>query len=233
MVLAMAIKARLRGDSLDLHTLAQLFCEGDPHVAIDNEGYYLTSARLDGMLAEVTKLHEVASTLLRQVNGAARAVDSSFRPVRLTMGLLTAHGETRSGGFATLTVAGGKQAVPSGPKYVRLAQKYPDVAEVLHILGKDSPSLDFADLYKIVEIVRDHGSKPGEGKMSALVNKGWISQEDNAAFFPAANRSDVSGDQARHARPRGQPPSRRMTLSEAQRVIVQLVVRWLDSLDPP
>jgi hypothetical protein len=83
------------------------------------------------------------------------------------------------------------------------------------------------DLSNIFEIVRDHGSKPGRGKEDALVAKGWISQEDMQAFIPAAAR-------ARHARPRGRlrPSSRRMTPSEAQQVITNLVRQWLDSLSP-
>ena len=239
----MAVKARLEGHRVDLDTLMQLFRKGDPHVAIDDEGYYLTSAMLDGLLPDVTKLHEVASTLLRQANGAARLLRTGFRPVSLTLRfsgdtgaghvvLLAGVSETRSHGLATLTVAGGEQpqVSPPGLEYLELAQKHLDVAEVLNILGKKSASLDLVDLYKVFEIVRDHGSKPGNGKVATLVAKGWVSQADIKAFIAAADRPDISGDRARHARARGRPPPRRLTLSEAQQVILQLVERWRYSL---
>jgi hypothetical protein len=188
----------------------------------------------------------VASSLLRKANGVARVRSPGFRPVRLTRRFsddtgaahtvaLAETAEARAEAFNVVAMTNGDQQpeapAPGGPKEMQLAQAHSDVAEVLHILGKDSPSLEFFDLYKVLEIVRDHGSKPGSGKVAALIERGWVSQDEIAAFFAAADRSDVSGDQARHARPRGRrTPSRKMTLAEAQEVITRLVVRWLDSL---
>jgi hypothetical protein len=45
-----------------------------------------------------------------------------------------------------------------------------------------------------------------------------------------ANRSEVSGDLARHARLKGDPPRRTMTLGEARQLVGALVTRWLDWL---
>jgi hypothetical protein len=42
-----------------------------------------------------------------------------------------------------------------------------------------------------------------------------------------ANPSEVSGDLARHARLKGDPPRRTMTLGEARQLIGALVTRWL------
>jgi hypothetical protein len=242
----MAIRARLGGDSVDLDTLAQLFREGDPYVTADGEGYYLASSMFNDLMRDGGMLYKVASSLLRQANGVARVRNSGFRPVRLTgrfsddtgashTVVLAGAAEARAQAFDALVVTDGEQQQqqvppPLGPTDIQLTQNHPDVAEALDILGKDSPSLTLVDLYKVMEIVRDHGSKPGEGKIGALVDRGWVSKEDIEAFFAAADRSDVSGEQAR---PRGRPPSRRMTLSEAQQVIAQLVVRWLDSLRRP
>jgi hypothetical protein len=106
--------------------------------------------------------------------------------------------------------------VPPGPKDIELAQSHPDVAEVLSVLGKDSPSLDWFDLYKVYEIVRDN-----VGGEAALSGKDWLPKRDIKAFTVSANRPDISGDQARHARSSGPPPKRTrpMTLSEAQQMI--------------
>ena len=239
----MAIRARLAGDILDLAALARLFREGDPHVSTDGEGYYITSSVFDGLMHDGGKLCEMASSLLRQANGVARVRNPGFRSVRLTrrfsdetgtsvvVGAGSAELRFQAHG-AGVVVRGGQQLTPAppGPEDIKLAQSRPDVAEVLGILGKDRPSLEFFDLYKVLEIVRDYGSKPGTGKTDALVERGWVSREEVAAFFAAADRSDVSGDQARHARPRGRTRSRKMTPAEAQELIARLVRRWLDSL---
>jgi hypothetical protein len=232
----MAIKARLGGDSFDLDTLAKQFREGDPHVSADGEGYYLTSSVFDGLMHDGGKLKDVASSLLRQANGVARVRSPGFRPVRLTgrfsddtgashVVMADASIETRSHLSGTAVVVGQPAQPPGGPEDIHLAQKHSDVAEVLDILGKEGPSLDWLDLSNVYEIVRDHGAKPGSGKKDDLVTKGWVSEPDITAFIISAEH------QARHARPRSKKPPRRiMTLSEAQQVIAQLVARWMDSL---
>ncbi len=237
----MAVKGRLEGHSFDLDTLARQLPQGDPHVAVDDEGYYLTSAMLDGLMHDGGKLYEVASSLLRRANGAARALSSGFRPVRLVgrfsddtgahhVVVLAETAEARGEAFDVTVVAGGKQQQappPPGPKYVQLAQKHKDVAEALDILGKQSPSLDWVDLYKLYEIVRHN-----VGGEDALIAKDWVPRADIKAFTVSANRPDISGDEARHARIPGPPPksTRVMTLAEAQHTIPTLVAHWLDSL---
>jgi hypothetical protein len=66
-----AVKARLEGHSFDLDALARLFGQGDPHVGVDDKGYFLTSARLDGLIDDGSKLYEVASSLLLAVTTGA------------------------------------------------------------------------------------------------------------------------------------------------------------------
>jgi len=45
-----------------------------------------------------------------------------------------------------------------GPKYLALAAQHPDAAEALAIIGKAEPN--WAELYKVYEIVRDNISQP-------------------------------------------------------------------------
>jgi hypothetical protein len=252
--ITVAVKARLEGHSLDLDTLARLFRQGDPHVGVDDKDYFLTSARLDGLIDDGSKLYEVASSLLLTVNGAARVLDSGFRPVRLT---LTFSDDTGASpdivlvppGSAELNmrivagvVANGVQVLdaegeasaeqqqappPPGPEYVELAKNNRDVGEALKILGKENPSLDWNDLYKVYEIVRAN-----VGNEETLIAKDWVPKDDIKAFTASANRPDISGDEARHARVSSSPPrrTRPMTRSEAQQLITKLVGRWVESL---
>jgi hypothetical protein len=109
-----------------------------------------------------------------------------------------------------------------GPGYVQLAQTHPDVAEVLNILGGADPAPDWSDLYKIHEIMLDN--VPG------FYQRGWITKDQISAFTASANRKEVSGDLARHARWKGDPPKRTMTLVEARQLIGSVVIAWLDWL---
>ena len=57
-----------------------------------------------------------------------------------------------------------------------------------------------------------------------------MTRDQISTFRASANRSEVSGDLARHARLKGDPPTQTMTLAEARQLIGALVTRWLDWL---
>ncbi|MGW6791880.1 hypothetical protein [Streptomyces chartreusis] len=99
------------------------------------------------------------------------------------------------------------------------------MAEALEILGMPSVSLTWIDLYKVYEIVRDSA-----GSEQALKAKTWVPDGELSAFKASANRPDVSGSGARHARMGGGPPKLTMTLAEGEDFIRRLVVAWWNSL---
>jgi len=111
-----------------------------------------------------------------------------------------------------------------GPGYVQRAAADSDVAEVLEILGRAEPEPDWVELYKVFEIV--------SSRVPGLDKKGWVTSAGIRAFTASANRPDVSGAQARHARMPGGRPKGTMTLVEARQMISVLVAAWLDSLNP-
>jgi hypothetical protein len=232
----MLIKARLEGHEFDLLTLAELFREGDPAVATDDEGYYLSFTAPDGLLDDGSRLYDAASVLLRRVNGVARTLSSDYRPVGLTgrfsdetgrqhQVVLADSAEARARANPATVTMGGKQPPPPpapGPGYVQLVQTHPDVAEVLNILGNADPASDWSDPYKVHEIML--ANVPG------FYQRGWVTRDQISTFTASANRKEVSGDLARHARLKGDPPKRTMTLVEARQLIGALVTTWLDWL---
>ncbi|MGW6962386.1 hypothetical protein [Streptomyces chartreusis] len=247
----MTVKAKLEGHTFDLDALIELFREGDPKVSKEEDGYYLSSSQLDGLMDDGGRLFEAATRLLQKVTGVARVLDSSFRPVSLT-GTFMEDGGTGTGRRHHVVQADTAEArfkayaagvvtsegevperqspppppPPEGPPYLQLALGHPDVAEALEILGKPSVSLTWVDLYKVYEIVRHN-----VGDDKALKAKQWVSSGDLSAFTASANRPDVSGSDARHARPTGAGmPKRTMTLAEGQDFIRRLVVAWWNSL---
>jgi hypothetical protein len=60
--------------------------------------------------------------------------------------------------------------------------------------------------------------------------RGWVTRDQISTSTASANRSEVSGDLARQAGLKGDPPTRTMTLGEARQLIGALVRRWLDWL---
>jgi hypothetical protein len=232
----MHIKARLQGHNFDLLTLAEQFREGDPAVATDVEGYYLRFTAPDGLLDDASRLSDAASVLLRRVNGVTQTLSSDYRPVGLTgrfsdetgrqhQVVLVDPAEARARANPVTVSGGGAQPPPQpapGPGYVQLAQIHPDVAEVLDILGNADPAPSWSDLYKVHEILLDN--VPG------FYQRGWVSKDQISTFTASANRREVGGDLARHARLKGSAPKRTMTLVEGRQLILGLVARWLDWL---
>jgi hypothetical protein len=175
--------------------------------------------------------------LLRRVNGVARTLSSDFRPVGLTGRFSDETGrqhqvslpdtaEARARANPLTVSAGGEQPPPPpapGPGYVQLAHTHPEVAEVLDILGNADPAPDWLALYKVHEILLDN--------VPDFYQRGWVTKDQISAFTGSANRKEISGDLARHARRfKGDPPKRSMTLVEARQLLGSVVIAWLDWL---
>lgn len=163
------IKGYLTGHEFDLLTLADLFREGEPAVAVDDQGHYLSFSAPDELFHDGGGLYDAASLLLRQVNGVARAREGDFRPVGLTGHFrdeigqqhhvaLADSAEVRGRAFHAVIATSGEQPPaplpppPPGPDYIQLAQVHPDVAEALEILGKPDTPPNFGE---VVQGARD------------------------------------------------------------------------------
>lgn len=246
----MTVKAKLEGHVFDLDALVELFREGEPKVSKEDDGYYLSSSELDGLMGDGGRLVEAATRLLQRVAGIARILDSSFRTVSLPGTFIEDNGNggarrhhvvaadtavIRSKAYAVIASTDDGQSSASepppsppaeGPSYIQLASSHPDVAEALEILGKPSVSLNWVDLYKLYEIVRSN-----VGGEKAVKATQWVPDGDISAFTASANRPDVSGSDARHARASGAGlPKRTMNLAEGEAFIRSLVEAWWNSL---
>ena len=109
------------------------------------------------------------------------------------------------------------------PARFTLAMHNHEVAEVLELLSRDAP-LGWMELYKIYEVVRE-AVKPRR-----ITELGWWRKSEESAFTGSANRPDVSGLEARHARVPGDAPRSRISLVEGRAQISRLVTLWIDSL---
>jgi hypothetical protein len=232
-------KAYVQGDSIDLDILLQLFPGGTGDIAVNrtDRGEYFETARLDPY-TDGGELHREAARVLRDLNGLARILDGSYRPVILVgryederrhevqvVAVDTIEVRSQVG---TVTVTGGEPAPPPppppGPRFFELAARHANVSEAVAITGTAS-TLGWIELYKLYEIVRDD---VGRGKQG-LVDAGWITSDELSAFTASANRPDVSGDDARHARMGGSGPNKTMSLPTARERILHLVADWMES----
>lgn len=96
------------------------------------------------------------------------------------------------------------------------------MAEALTILA--TPAGGWVELYKVYEIIRD-AVKP-----IPLDNSGLATKDEISAFKCSANRPDVGGLAARHARIDGGLPKRTMTELQAHEFIGRLMRAWMDAL---
>jgi hypothetical protein len=235
----MPIKFRLEGDSKDLGFLAQEFPpSSDPHVGIDSEGYYLTSdpddmekmfrirddfeSYIDDSY-DTEKLLAKAQHLLHFVNGTARLIRPDFRPVGLRGDFTSVAGSLRNS--LDDDAPWPKEVDRAAEYYERLCAQGYTGKEVLAILGAPKPALDWSDLDKLYEIIAASVAAAGltqqdifEGlekgfvepgpqeRRQALTDTGWVTGANLDAFT-----------------------SHRMPIEDAQQMITNLIVNWLDS----
>lgn len=237
----MTWKGWLEGHQFDLETLCDLFGAGDPLVAQTVSGdYYVESAALQDLEGKIDAT--AAQALIRRINGAARAVNSGFQPVSLSGRYNGPDGSATVVGSAALfvgrirlqatavvtdsngNVVSNSSSVPTGPRYLKVANQDPDVADALRALGQPDP-LDWYDIYKVWEIV-EH-AVGGSGQVQKM---GWATKADINRLTASANHPGISGDEARHARYKGSPGANlSMTMREAESLVRRLVAKWIES----
>ena len=240
------MKAWLEGETADLELLSQLFAEGDLRVVRDGEDYYLTAPDIDNPPPD-TEFYKVASARLSELNGLAHLEDPAFRRVRLSgkysdgdklhqvISPQPAKLTIRMGRPTMTMLTANGDVIPNPPSRwpgrAKLAQTHAAVGRVFRIAERNE-DLDWYDLYKIHEIIRDDiksddiGAKGWENKIEKL---GWSTKVKDSAFTASADRFDVSGESARHAVTRhAEPPKHTMTLREGRDYIRNLVMRWVD-----
>lgn len=228
----MRVKAWLTGHEFDLAVLAELLRSGQVRVSKDDHGFFLSSDELDTLQPGI-ELHESASRLLAVANGLARATHPTFHPVGLSgrysdgdhihsvvvADAMVVRSRMEAAG---IVVRVGDHETPTqtapGTDW-SLLMSNPNVKEALTIMGHGP--LGWNELYKVFEIVRD------DATARSITELGWATHAEIDAFRASANRPDVSGATARHARMSGNPPRRRMSDAEARSFIGRLVTAWI------
>lgn len=224
----MTWQAYLKGDAFDLETLTVLFPTGDLQVQKDDGGVYVTGILLNATGSAEHALR-VAKEWLPMLNSAARVLEASFRPVEVSGSIADGHGNRHVFAEANLSVRSRMTAsgavdmpnvpLPRGTELMRRAASDQNLAEAMvHISGL---RVDWVELYKAFEVLKDAAGGLNELSRRASVSKGRLK-----AFTASANHPAVSGTDGRHARPSGPPPKDTMTIEEARALINLLISSW-------
>lgn len=221
-----------------MEILRDLFPEGSGHdwFGEDRDGAFFASEALEH-IAEAGERHRAAERALVRAVGLGRLLDSNLHSVALTgrhVDSVGVHQVVAVDTAVVRTLAGPPTVLidgvpvvkpaPTAPGLLALAETTPEVAEVLDLAGRSD--LSWVDIYKVYEIIRHDAA--GARSPDA---KGWASVREQRAFTASANRQEVSGSAARHARAAVEKsPRLTMTLREAQAFIRELATSWLRSL---
>jgi hypothetical protein len=206
------IKAHLKGHEFDLINLAELFREGEAAVAADIEGYDLSFTAPEELFHQAARLYDAASVVLRRANAIGRVLTDEFRPVGLTgrfsdetgqqhQVALADSAEVRSRAFVAVATQGDQPPAPApttAKPRLRAAGRGPP--RCCRDPGHPRKGWPSARLDGAIQGVRDH-----QRHAKGCVKRGWLTRDQVSVFRGSANRNEVSGELARHARLKGDP----------------------------
>jgi hypothetical protein len=236
-------RIRLIGHGFDLEDLSTQEGSSDWIIFKEEGDYFLKSSLFDD-LKDAEEVRKVATDILDKLNGLAKLRFTNFQPLKIDAvsyiddsgkkhQFVLIHSATltmRSRLSATATVVKSDDTIDASdkrqPSIVELgysiAKKDANVAEALRIFG--SLETNWFNLYKVFEIIRDD-----VGGHDQLIRTGWTSKKKIRRFTGTAQSSEILGDEARHVRYKGGPPSDPMSLSEAKSFVKAMLEQWIRS----
>ncbi len=227
----------LKGHSFDLQDLADAFGSGDPQIVQEDGDYFLVASEFASFGDDHVGLLNRAREILAQMDGAVLLINGQHRPVEVTGSIRDQGGrhhaviaadsiEGRSRVSAVLISVGDTAQRPSvspARTAVDAASTSKSASAILRLLGQRQ--LDWVNLYRILDYVAHEC-----GGKKAMVSAGLATDDEIDRFGAAANRIEISGDEARHGPMKGAPPTRTMALEEGRAFIRRLVNDWLASI---
>ena len=225
----------LEGHQFDLEDLPSLLAGSPVSVVVrDDVCCLVIPVELIGDGHDVARVF--AEQQIAQINGAARLLWSSSRPVRATdtifgldsMGktvstvLAVTGGEFRmKGGVVSLVTSNEDPSEPqagAAAEILAAAARSPAARDALTMLGR--PTVTWSELYIVFELVQaDVGSR--------IYELGWVSKSRARWFTRTANSYMALGLAGRHGKDRGAPPRVPMSLGEATTLVHDLVRNWI------
>ena len=215
--------ANLEGRKEDLKEVTERFLTGSTQIIESNGRFVLISSLFDTVVNSDEAI-KTARLILKQVNGAMRAIWSGYHPI-----VLQSVAKRNDKGSLEVHVPFVIRIVdaPPGPhdpladagrRWLEKAEGNRSVAKLLTLLGQE---LDWVNLYRIWEVIQeDQGRKVFEKK--------WASEEVAGRFEQTANSYGAIGEASRHGHEKIPPPRQVMKLDDARALILGIARKWLE-----
>jgi hypothetical protein len=223
-----------------LDHLAASMASGDPAVIKDGDRFRLQTSKSNGV-QDAREVLSLSQEILTTLSGIARIELGATAPLRVA-DVQRVHADGRrdifvfpepgvlkiTGGLVTMKITRQDGSVEHhrpadrAARWIRGAHTDPDVMKALR-LRNASDRLDWSELYKIFEIIRD--SAGGESKIDSMK---WATAGDMTRFRRTAHSPAVSGDSARHGVQKEEPPPHPMTPEQGRAFIDGVLKHWLE-----
>ena len=192
----------------------------------EGDGFVFRSPELDA-LTDPRVVHQITGEWVEVFNGLSRIEEGDSKGRIITVGgLVRDDGTTKAHflitGAGEIRARGKDLGARNFPAWVALAASEEPVTRALRHFAAPVTSFSLWNVYEVIR--RDAGGKEG------LVSKG-LASDDEIERFRSVNYPSALGNKARHAEEPTKRPAPRnpMSLDEAQKFIVHLLKRWLDS----
>ncbi len=233
---------QITGHAYDLEDVYENQNSASWSVVEDNEEFFLQS-KVFYELEDADEVREAARRIISLINGSAKLKISGFRPIEIgNVYYIDEEGkrlifvkfqESISARSRLKTEA---NVIGSNGSEVMQENELPDLIEPTFSLAVSDPNvsdalrlyasieLNWADLYKIYEIIRDD-----VGGSQQLFDREYVLKKELRNFSHTAQHPGAIGDDARHARIASEVPANPISLVEANLLISTLLNKWIDS----
>lgn len=221
-----ALKINCREDQIPY--LTSVFDDTPISLVKAEDGVYLQSTEIveeefdrenSGLISESW---DRARQFISRVNGAAMIENKRWTPLSLENMKVASPDE----GEKWFPIAGSAhlgsscRESMSAKSLLKLADRSAHVAKVLRLQCQE---MDWANLYRLLEVVRED-----VGGDEQIDENGWAEEDEIDKFTGSANNSSVTGDDSRHGIIDGSgQPSETMTLRDARSLIKGIILQWL------
>ena len=225
-------RVSLMGEDQELDLLKQSISD-DPDWSMtkDQGGYYLTPKPLfhEG---EVEAIHTRAATWTNRINLVGPLLLPRSQRISFTLEYIKNDGAKLHFAFQAFAGASGFAAAAGaalGPDGRPVRAQIPPIVSMARAMARQNVAEavqlfharrdDFTQLCNVIEMVRND--------LEIDIPRAWVSHTKLNLMERTAQFRETAGDTARHAKAKGKPPKKPIPLLDAQQIVRQILIRWV------
>jgi hypothetical protein len=226
-------RVSLLGQDRELELLMQSMAdEPDWSIAKGAGSYYLVPKRVFNE-DQIGDVQTAAEIWVKRINLAGPLLQPDFQEISFTVEyvkddgtelLFTSTvfaGTSNLAAIAAVTDPSGTPVEAQILPIVSVAQAIAcaNVAEAVQLFHARRD--DWTQLCNVIQMVRDG--------LKSDIPRDWVSCRKLKLLEQTAQFRETAGDTARHTKAKGKPPRKPMPLAEAQEIVRQILIRWLQN----